>query len=94
MYQNINGVRFREFPETLEKPLLEKRFDIQYMDNTYLYKTIFLDFINLPVKGHGRMWIFVVKNLESVEEYKVNSICYGEIVGEVHNRLIPYLQQK
>lgn len=40
MYQNINGVKFREYPETLEKPLLEKRFDILYIDDTY-YQNFF-----------------------------------------------------
>jgi hypothetical protein len=90
--QSINGVMLREYPETLEKPLLEKRFEIQYMDNTYFHKTIFLDFINLEAQGHGRMWIFVVKDVEEFF-YENNRSIYGEIVREVHDRIVPHLQQ-
>jgi hypothetical protein len=57
MFQTINGVQIREHDETKALPnLLEKRFEIEYLDNVYLYRVVCIDIINMPVKGYERRY--------------------------------------
>jgi len=46
MFQTINGVQIREHDETKAKPnLIDKRFEIEYLDNVYLHKLVCIDLI-------------------------------------------------
>lgn len=50
MFQNINGVQIKENDETKDLPnLIDKRFEIEYIDHVYLHKLLCFDFINLEV---------------------------------------------
>ncbi|MBS4199336.1 hypothetical protein KHA93_06685 [Bacillus sp. FJAT-49732] len=69
---------------------MKEKFQIEFKDNHYLHKTISLDLINKPVQNMGRMWIFVVKS----DDYVANRRIYGEVVREIHDRIVPFLQKE
>jgi hypothetical protein len=100
MYQTINGVQIRENEETRELPnLVDKIFEIEYLDNVYLHKLVCLDFINIKVKGrerkygmkfkkdYGQQWMFVVKDNDFVENRKM----YGEVACLIHDKIGDFL---
>ncbi|OOE14040.1 hypothetical protein [Fictibacillus arsenicus] len=87
---NKRDIRFWEVPATFDEGFLKKKFHIEYEDTTYLHRTLYLEFTNLSVQGHGRMWMFVIK----CDDYLENKIIYGEIVKEIHNLFIPFLQRE
>jgi hypothetical protein len=87
---NKRDIRFWEDPATLNEGFLKKKFHIEYEDTTYLQRTLCLEFINLSVQGYGRMWLFVIK----CDDYLENKIIYGEIVKEIHQLFIPFLQNE
>ncbi|MEH6956773.1 hypothetical protein [Neobacillus drentensis] len=100
MFQTINGVQIRERNETKELPnLIDKRFEIEYIDNVYLHKLVQLDLININVKGHkrkfgrktlkdyGRNWMFVVKH----KDYAENRRKYAEVGAIIHDKIAEYL---
>jgi hypothetical protein len=80
MFITINGVQVKEHDETMDLPnLLDKRFEIEYLDNVYLNNVVCLDLINIKVKenkrkfvqktkiDHGRKWMYVIKHANFVE---------------------------
>lgn len=100
MFQNINGVQFREVEETKFLPdLKEKRFEIEYIDNVYLHKRISLDLININVTGQkrkfgiklkadiGRKWMLVVKDTD----FEENRSKYAELGCIIHDKIGPFL---
>jgi hypothetical protein len=103
MFQTINGVQIREHDETKSlHNLFEKRFEIEYLDLVYLNKLVCIDIINIPVKGHvrkygfkrlqdyGRMWMYVVKHNDFVE----NRTKYGEVCSLIHEKISMYLKEE
>ncbi|MGX6443575.1 hypothetical protein ACWM35_10185 [Neobacillus sp. K501] len=101
MFQTINGVQIREYDETKELPnIIDKCFEIEYLDNLYLNKLVCLDLININVKGYdrrygfkqlkayGRKWMFVVKH----KDYAENRRKYGEVGCIVHDKIAEYLR--
>jgi hypothetical protein len=87
---NKTAIQFWEDPATIVEGFLKKKFHIEYEDTKYLHQTIFLDFTNLPVQDHGRMWMFVIKGDDYIEKKRV----YGEIVKEIYHIFIPFLQRE
>lgn len=84
------GIKFWENPDTYGKGIMEKKFYIEYPDNMYFHRTIFLEFININVKNHGKMWMYVVKS----DDYKKNRLVYGEIVKVIHDMFVSVLQME
>jgi hypothetical protein len=84
------GIRFWEDPATIKEGFLKKEFHIEYEDTTYLHQTIYLEFINLPVQDYGRVWMFVVK----CDDFINNKNIYGKIVKEIHDIFVPFLQKE
>jgi hypothetical protein len=74
----------------MEEGFLNKKFHIEYEDTKYLHQTIYLEFINLHVQGHGRMWMFVIK----CDDYIENKSIYCKIVKEIHDIFVPFLQKE
>jgi hypothetical protein len=99
MFQNINGVQIREHIETKDLPnLIDKRFEIEYLDNVYVHKLVCLDFININVIGTGRMplrrrkygrqWMFVVKETE----FSIRRKEYAEVCCIIYEKIGDYLR--
>jgi hypothetical protein len=87
---NKRDILFWEDPATFDEGFLKKKFHIEYEDTRYLDRTLCLEFINLSVQGHGRMWMFVIK----CDDYLENKFIYGEIVKEIYHLFIPFLQRE
>jgi hypothetical protein len=103
MFHTINGVQIKEHTKTKELPnILDKRFEIEYLDNVYLNKLVCIDIINIPVKepvrkygfkrlkDRGRMWMFVIKHKDFVE----NRVKYGEVCSIIHEKIGEYLHNE
>ncbi|MEH7098169.1 hypothetical protein [Neobacillus vireti] len=103
MFQTVNGVQIREQGETKALPnLLEKRFEIEYLDYVYLNKVVCIDIINIPVKGYerkygikrlkdyGRMWMYVVKH----KDYAENRKKYAEVCSLIHDKIGIFLEKE
>lgn len=103
MFQIINGVQVKEHEETKDLPnILDKRFEIEFLDNVYLHKLLCLDLININVKGykrkygrkreinHGRKWMYVIKHNDFAENRKK----YGELCCIIHEKIGDYLAKE
>ncbi|ALC88888.1 hypothetical protein AM500_03035 [Bacillus sp. FJAT-18017] len=99
MFHTVNGVQIREHDETLMKPnTLEKRFEIEYLDNVYLHKLICIDLINLNVKkprrfinkSLGRKWLYVIKD----HDFDENREKYGVLCRMIHEKIGDYLRDE
>jgi hypothetical protein len=103
MFQNINGVQIREHDETKALPnILEKRFEVEYVDNVYLNNLVCIDIININVKGYekkygfkrkkdyGRKWMYVIKHTDFVDNRKR----YGEVCCIIHEKIYEYLAKE
>jgi hypothetical protein len=101
MFQTINGVQIKEHEENKENPnTLEKRFEIEYLDNVYLNKLVCIDIINIPVKvnvkkygikrqvDYGRKWMYVVKH----NDFELNRKRYAEVCSLIHDKIGIYLR--
>lgn len=103
MFHSINGVQIREHDETKDLPnLIDKRFEIEYLDNVYLNKLVCLDLVNINVKSnvrkygikrlkdYGRQWVFVVKHTD----YAKNRKRYSEVTCIIHDKIGDYLAKE
>ncbi|PEQ90724.1 hypothetical protein CN481_16785 [Bacillus sp. AFS006103] len=103
MFQTINGVQIREHDETKDLPnLLEKRFEIEYLDKVYVNGLVCIDIININVQGYerkygfkrkidyGRQWMYVIKHNDYVE----NRLKYGEVCSLIHEKIGVYLARE
>ncbi|MEW9053835.1 MAG: hypothetical protein AB2392_21935 [Neobacillus sp.] len=103
MFITINGVQIKEHDETKDLPnILEKSFEIEYLDNVYLNNLVCLDLINIKVKetkrkfvrnvkiDHGRKWMYVVKHTD----FALNRAKYGEVCCIVHDKIGEYLAKE
>ena len=50
-------------------------------------------FLQVNVIGYGPMWMFLIKDVAYVD-YVENHTLYALAVGEIHNRILPYLKEK
>lgn len=71
----------------------DTRFQLIYDEQEYFKKPIVVDFLQVNVLDHGPMWMFVIKDIP-YEEYITNHSLFALAVGEIHNRIMPFLKEK
>jgi hypothetical protein len=91
MIQLVNGVQL--FSVAMDGDSFEDTiFQLIFEDNEYFKKTITMDFLQVNVVDFGPMWILVIKDV-SYEEYLDDKTQYLRIMGEIRNRVAPFMKE-
>lgn len=92
LVQLVNGVKLFEVVnsgDTFEDVL----FHFIYEEQEYFNRPIVVDLLQVNVIYHGPMWMFVIRDV-SYEDYITNRSIFALAIGEIHNRIMPYLKEK
>ena len=93
MNQLVNGVQLLEVAKNSGDSIEDREFHLVYEDHKYFTRPIHVHFLQVNVIGHGPMWMFSIKDVAYVD-YVKNHTRYALAVGEIHNRILPYLEEK
>lgn len=92
MVQLINGVKLLgvinsggSFKDTF--------FHFVFEEQEYFDRPIVVDFLQVNVIHHGPMWMFIIKDV-SYEDYMTNHSIFALAIGEIHNRIMHFLEEK
>jgi hypothetical protein len=95
----INGVQIREIEETKDKPnIIDKQFEIEYLDNVYVHKLVRLQFMYANVLGgrgklkkfNGKQWMVVI--MDSKDEFHRYREEYEQVASLVFEKVGIYLR--
>ena len=90
MYKMVNDVGIAFIKKHGSDQLEDYMFQMIYKDNTYLHTYILVDFLQVIAKDYGPLWIYAI-NRVPYDKFVTNKLLYGEIVSEMHTRIVPYL---
>lgn len=93
MNQLVNGVQLLEIEKNSGDSIDNREFFLSYEDHKYFNRPIRVLFLQVNVIGYGPMWMFLIKDIP-YSDYVENYTFYGLALGEIHNRIFPYLNEK
>jgi hypothetical protein len=91
--QLVNGVQLLEIEKNSGDSIEDREFHLAYEEHKYFNRPIHACFLQVNVIGYGLMWMFSIKDVP-YSDYVENHTLYALALGEIHNRILPYPNEK